>query len=268
MSIINRLKVLTTKTPLIKLVHFVQLNTIRNTLIKQNSEALKIKPVIGISPYKTGTTYLESCYDNSVSSNDALHHYSLKYASENFDAFFVQRFNFLNLKLDCTGFWCGYIKELSEHRIAKDLNYIYVIRKPSDWVKSTINYFNFKHKGLYFNFINEYFWKQLIGIDVIKFHKFDSTKQSQIIEQLISFYFKVLKDSTLLKNVHYVRLSNIDSIFPVVDHLIDETANLHNAFKRETSDAHRKFEYSNDKADADYEKLLDQLGINEKLIDS
>lgn len=266
MPIIHRIKTLVTKTPLIKLVHFIQLTILKKRLGKLDTQALKLKPVIGISPYKTGTTYIESCYDNRISSNDALHHYSLKYSLVNFDDLFVQRFNYLKLKLDCTGFWCAYIRELSEHHIAKELNYVFVVRKPSDWVKSTINYFNFSQNHLYFNFINEYFWKQRIGIDVINFYKFDNAKQEQVIEQLVAFYFKVLKDSKLLINVYYVRMSTIDTIFPVIDNLIDETANINKAFKRKTSEAHKKFEYKNDKVDADYEKLLDQLGITEKLV--
>lgn len=266
MRIISRIKTLVTRTPFIKIVHFIQLSILKKRLAKLDTQTLKLKPVIGLSPYKTGTTYIESCYDKGVSSNDALHHYSLKYGPENFEEFFVQRFNYLNLKLDCTGFWCGYIKELSEHHIAKELNYVYVIRKPSDWVKSTINYFNFNQKNLYFNFINEYFWKQRIGIDVINFYNFDNSRQSHVIEQLITFYFRILKETKLLKNVHYVKLSNIDNIFPVLDSLIDEKANLNKAFKRETSEQHKKFEYKNEKVDAAYEKLLDQLGITHKLI--
>lgn len=267
MPLIYKIKTLVTRTPLIKIVHVIQLTLLKRRLDRLDTQALKLKPVIGISPYKTGTTYVESCYDNSISSNDALHHYSLKYSLENFDDLFVQRFNYLNLKLDCTGFWCAYIKELSEHHIAKELNYIFVIRKPSDWIKSTINYFNFSQKHLYFNFINEYFWKQLLNIDVINFYNFDHSKQAQVIEQLIIFYYRVLKDSTLLKNVHYVRLSNIDSIFPVLDSLIDETANLNNAFKRETAKEHKTFDYDNEMADAAYEKLLEELGIAEILND-
>lgn len=266
MDIINNLKVLITKTPLIKIVHSIQLNKMRKIVAKEDSSRLSFNPVIGISPYKTGTTYIESCYDDDIASNDAMQHFTLKHGQENFEAFFLQRFNFLKLKLDCTGFWCGYIKELANHPIAKDLNYVFVVRKPSDWIKSTVNYYSFENKNHYFNFINEYFWKGRLGIDIINFHSFNTEKQNEIIDQLNTFYFDVLKNSKLLKNVHYVRLSNIDSVFPVIDDLIDEKANLNKAFKRKTAAQYKKFEYSNEPVDLKYEALLEQLDITQQLI--
>ncbi len=267
MSIKKRLKIIVIKTPLIKVVHAYQLKKLKGLIQKENSNSLITKPVIAISPYKTGTSYIESCYDDQIASNDALQHRTLKQGNKNFEFFFVQRFNFLKLKLDCTGFWCSYIKELANHEIAKDLNYIFVIRKPSDWIKSTINYFSFENKNHYFNFINEYFWKDRIGIDIINFHSFNKEQQNKMIEDLIAFYFETIKNSTLLKNVHYVRLENIDAIFPVIDNLINEKFNMSSAFKRKTALKYKTFNYQNSKLDADYEVLIKDLGILEKLTD-
>ena len=146
------------------------------------------------------------------------------------------------------------------------MDYVFVVRNPSDWIKSTINYYSFENKNHYFNFINEYFWKGRLGIDIINFHTFDKARQSEVIEKLNTFYFDVLKNSRLLKNVHYVRLSNIDSVFPIIDDLIDEKANLNKAFKRKTATQYKKFAYTNEQVDAKYEALLEQLGITQQLI--
>lgn len=266
MSIITKLKIFVTKTPIIKIVHAIQLNKLKKLINKENTSVLRMRPVIGISPYKTGTTYIESCYDDSIASNSAMQHYTLRYGHKDFEAFFVQRFNFLKLKLDCTGFWCSYIKELSEHNVAKDLDYVFVIRKPSDWIKSTINYYSYENKNIYFNFINEYFWKRRIGVDIINFYKFDASEKEVLIKKLLTFYFDVTKNSKLLKNVHYVRLTNIDSIFPIIDNLIAEKADLNKAFKRRTPSQHRKFTYKNNDVDTEYEKLLQELGITDHLV--
>lgn len=266
MSIKNRLKIIVTKTPLIKAVHAYQLKKLNNLIKKENSNSLFIKPIITISPYKTGTTYIKSCYDDQIASNDALQHYTLKQGSKNFERFFLQRFNFLKLKLDCTGFWCSYIKELATHEIAKDLNYIFVIRSPSAWIKSTINYYSFENKNHYFNFINEYFWKERIGIDIINYHNFNKEQQNKMIDNLIAFYFEIVKNSTLLKNVTYVRLENIDAIFPIIDSLTNEKFDKQRAFKRETALKYKTFNYTNTVLDKDYEVLIKDLGILDQLV--
>lgn len=267
MSLKNRLKTAITKTPLIKVIHAYQLEKQNGLINKENSNSLLIKPIITISPYKTGTTYIESCYNDWVASNNALQHLTLKQGVKNFDSFLVQRFNFLRLKLDCTGFWCSYIKELANHKIAKDLTYIFVIRNPSDWITSTVNYYSFENKNHYFNFINEYFWKDRIGVDIINYYNFNREQQHKMIEDLASFYFEIIQNSTLLKNVIYVRLENIDAIFPVLDNLMGEKSNKRKSFKRKTALEYKTFDYQNSKIDADYELLIKDLGILDKLIE-
>jgi hypothetical protein len=43
-----------------------------------------------------------------------------------------------------------------------------------------------------------------------------------MIDNLIASYFEIVKNSTLLKNVIYVRLENSDAIFPIRDRLTNK----------------------------------------------
>ncbi|MDP5081847.1 MAG: hypothetical protein NWP87_04260, partial [Winogradskyella sp.] len=125
---------------------------------------------------------------------------------------------------------------------------------------------SFENKNHYFNFINEYFWKGRIGIDIINYHNFNQEQQHKMIEDLIAFYFEIIKNSTLLKNVSYVRLEEIDAIFPVLDNLISEKSDKRKAFQRKTAINSKTFNYQNNALDADYEVLIKDLGILDKLI--
>jgi hypothetical protein len=55
-----------------------------------------------------------------------------------------------------------------------------------------------------------------------------------MIDNLIASYFEIVKNSTLLKNVIYVRLENSDAIFPIRDRLTNKKFDKQRAFKRET----------------------------------
>lgn len=103
-----------------------------------------IAPTVYIlSPYKTGTTYVDSLWSNRISKHEPFDVYSLKYFGKEFETTFIKRSRALNLKLECSGFLSLYINELPKITDANRLRYIYILRPPSEWVKSVIS---FSHK--------------------------------------------------------------------------------------------------------------------------
>lgn len=146
----------------------------------KDSEIINHKTVYCISPYKTGTTYLASCFNLDMSKHEPIKHMSLKNLEKDFDSFFIKRLNHLNLKLECSGFWSAYINELAHNKIAKDLDYICILRAPSSWVASVINYWHDPERlKLRFQFGNELFWKKKVGVDLLEFQIGINTKKTK-----------------------------------------------------------------------------------------
>ena len=121
MSIIHTIKYHLLRTPIAKSLKNIQARLLYARLPPLKSK-IERKTVYSISPYKTGTTYLASCFSEEVVKHEPLHHLSLKMLDENFDSFFVRRMKHLNLKLECSGFMSAYLNKLVKNEIAKDFN--------------------------------------------------------------------------------------------------------------------------------------------------
>lgn len=259
MSITNSIKRYIVRTPFAENVKNIQARILYAGIPPLKSE-VKRKTVYCISPYKTGTTYLASCFSPEISQHEPLHHVTLKYLDKNFDDFFAKRMNYLNLKLECSGFLSAYISELSENEIAKDLEYIWTLRPPSSWVTSLINYYYRSDSLLHFqfDFVVDLFWKRKVGIDLREFQIGVETKKNQeIIDKLIQYYFDWTKKTSLLKNVTYIKIKEIDNNLPLVETLIDETSTIKDRSKNAATN--RAFSYKNESIDAEYELLTANL---------
>ncbi|WP_282042546.1 hypothetical protein [Winogradskyella flava] len=217
------------------------------------------RTVYCISPYKTGTTYLSSLFSSKISAHEPVHYTSWKLLNKNFSKYFIKRMNYLNIKLECSGHWSAFVDDLANDEVAKDLDYICILRSPSSWISSVINYWhipplvNFK-----FDFANEFYWKDTVGVDLKSFNFETDTEENKIIiDKLIEFYFDFTNKTRLLNNVTYINLKEINEKLPIVESLINEKANMANSFKR--SNKSKKFEYKNEKIDQEYEQLTKTL---------
>ena len=212
------------------------------------------RTVYSISPYKTGTTFLAGAYDQKISRHEPIHHLSLKGLERDFDTFFIRRLNTLNLKLECSGYWSAYIEQLSRHSIAKDLQYICLLRKPSAWINSTVNYWHRPWDKIQYDYVTELFWKPKVGITPRKFMYADAQEQEGMIEKLSTYYFKYLRQTQILSNVHYVNLEEIEPFFTVLDEIIQEKADPKKSWRRENKA--KEYNYSNEDLDQEYEQLI------------
>jgi hypothetical protein len=266
MGIINTGKDYLLRTPFAKSLKNIQakLTLLRMAPLKSDIE---LKTVYCISPYKTGTTYLASCFSPEISQHEALLHFSLKYLDRDFDSIFIKRMNYLNLKLECSGFFSAYVNELAKNEIAKNLKYICILRPPSSWVTSVINHWH-RPEALasVFEYSNELFWVKRVGVNLHDFQiGVDTKKNQEIVDKLIQFYFDFTKKTRLLNNVTYIELKELDEKLSYVESIIGEPPTI--AKKRRKRKAPSKpFIYKNESIDKEYEFLTKKL-IEERHLD-
>ncbi|WP_370002096.1 hypothetical protein [Winogradskyella sp.] len=263
MTVSEKIKFYLIKTPLAKPIRDIEGRLILSKIKPKDSKVANRKTVYCISPYKTGTTYLASCFNKDIAQHEPIHYASYKSLDSNFDEYFVKRLNYLNLKLECSGSWSAYIDELSNHKIAKDLEYICVFRAPSSWVTSVINFWN-KPSMLEFSFDIplEYFWKQKVGVNLRDFEfSVHSEKNQEIIYKLIEYYLDFTAKTAQLKNMTYIRLKELKSSLPLVESLIEERAKVENSWQR--ANKKKPFVYKNDLLDKEYKRLTEDL-INKR----
>jgi hypothetical protein len=216
-----------------------------------------------ISPYKTATRYLNGCYRPEVSAHEPLHYLSLRELDRNFNDFFVRRLNTLNLKLECSGFFSAYIEELANNPIAADLHYIIILRSPSSWITSAMNFWDqLSDKGIHYHYPNRLFWMKKVGVDLDNLLKVTDSERQIGIKKLEEFYMDFTEKTKLLKNVHYVRIQEIDSILPFLDELIDEKSSPEKS--RTLANKQKVFRYKNEELDRRYELLTREFILNTK----
>ncbi|MBV7268008.1 hypothetical protein [Winogradskyella luteola] len=262
MTISDKFKFSLLKSRLGRLIRDIESRLIVLKMMFSNSKKANRKTVYCISPYKTGTTYLSSSFNPEISQHEPIHYTSYKVLDRDFDKYFAKRLNYLDLKLECSGSWSAYIEEMANNKVAKDLEYICVLRSPSSWITSVINYWN-KTNMLKFHFDIplEFFWKHKVGVDLRAFDfKKDNKENQEIIDKLIKFYFDFTEKTKLLKNVTYIDLKDIGDSIPKVEELIDEKAAVKDSWKRENKK--KQFIYKNDSIDEAYNQLT--AGLVEK----
>jgi len=223
-----------------------------------NNEIVNNKTTYCISPYKTGTTFLSSGFDSKISDHEPMHYLSLCELENNFNNFFIKKLNFLDLKLECSGVLSAYIDELNSNEIAKNLDYICILREPSKWVSSVLNYWQ-KLDYLAFDYINDLFWKDKVGVNLIDFNSNTEKEKIIIINNLIEFYLNFTQDTFKIKNIRHVQINNLEDYAKnELSVKLGENFNLSKVFKRENK---KKKIYNNINADEKYKQILLKEGI-------
>ena len=212
-----------------------------------------------ISPYKTGTLYLCKAYNPQIAGHQPLQHLSLKKLHRNFDAFFEQRMNYLDLTLECSGFWAGFMDEICQNEIARNLHYICILRSPSSWISSVISYW-LLCDYLGYDSINEHFWKKRVGVDLRYFSKKSEVEQQQIIGRLYEFYIEFTQKTLKLPNVTYLRIEDLENKFSLIDEMVGEEAII--AGSDRNVNKKKDFKYLNEEFDTAYRELVSNFHIS------
>lgn len=222
-----------------------------------NTKIIGNKTTYCISPYKTGTTFLSSGFDSNIAAHEPLQYASLSEFDTNFDDFFIRRLNYLNLKLECSGFMSAYLEKLLTHKIAQNLNYICIVREPSKWVNSVINYWE-TLDYLSFDYINHLFWKDKVSVDLIDFLKKGEFEKKKIIQNLIDFYLNFTKETFKFKNIKHVQIYDLENYAEkTLSSSLNEKFIKSNVFKRENT---KKKKFANENADEEYKRIIINKG--------
>lgn len=210
------------------------------------------KTVYCISPYKTGTTFLATSYKKDIAKHEPMQYFTLKNIDGDFDVFFLKRMNTLNLKLECSGFLSAYVDELNRNQLTRTLNYICVTRPPSKWIMSVVNYWA-SLDDLNYDYINELFWKQKVGVDLKNFMQKKENEKQLILSRLTDFYFSFTKKASMLPNIMFIDISQLTSYLGVLDEILGEK-HVNAANRRENSV--RVFNYANEEDDNRYKSFI------------
>ncbi|NQZ45284.1 MAG: hypothetical protein HRT65_13325 [Flavobacteriaceae bacterium] len=226
--------------------------------VAEGSRVLGHKTVYCISPYKTGTTFLSSCFDPSIAQHESLHYTSIRMLNRDFDRWFIRRLNSLNLKLECSGFLSAYVDQMADNEVARNLNYICVLRKPSAWVRSAVNHHQ-KVKAHNQNYFwgNELYWKRHVGVDLAGFFENDEKVMIEIAEKMIAFYMQFTRRTAKLENVTYVWLKDLQGFLPELGEMIHEEVRLEKSERNKASIS--RFDYENESLDSEYTTLVESL---------
>ena len=229
-------------------------------LRNQSGQWKGAKTVYCLSPYKSGTTFLASSFDSSVSSHEPMQYLSLKLFEKDFDRYFIPRLNKLNLKLECSPYFSAYIDELANHEVGRELTYLCILREPTSWVSSVVNFYNRPYaRAMTFEYENELFWKRKVGVDVRNIFRPDGEIKEEELQKIIEFYFRFTENTLQLSNVHYVRLKDMKRALPAIGKLIGAEPDFSKSWKRETKPEEKIFRYTNEDLDKKYDLLTSRF---------
>ncbi len=121
-------------------------STIQYLMVMLSNKGPDRKTAYCISPFKSGTTYFAGLFSEaSKSEHEPLMHATL--SNINNEVFMKKRAGYLNLDLECSGFFAGKLEVL--RRISPDAKVIYLTRHPEEWIGSVVNYFSRLGKKLH-----------------------------------------------------------------------------------------------------------------------
>ena len=104
------------------------------------------------------------------------------------------------------------------------------------------------------NYINTFFWKEKVGVDLQSFYKQSDEDKKACVSSLIAFYFNYLEETKKLKNVKYIFLKDIETALPDINELLQEKAIPQKSFKRKNDN--KFFIYSNKEEDDKFYSLI------------
>ena len=196
------------KTPLypylLKLRSFYEYKSISSADL--SGKELK-KTAYCISPYKTGTTYVSELFRKSCKvAHEPLSYTTLIHIED--ENFLRKRAEFLNLDLECSGFFANRLKVL--RKFAPDSPVLFLSRSPESWIGSVVNYFEQLGERVSYNYVSRLVFDSICGEKIEDFYVLSSEKQSRVVSNLLKYWIEVYSDAKNDKNVLIVPLESVD----------------------------------------------------------
>jgi hypothetical protein len=209
-----------------------------------------------ISPYKTGTTFVANIFDPAHARHEPIPYPTMRWGHD--PDFMHRRKAWLNLKCESFGYHALHAERLS--RMFPDDNMVFMIRDPSDWMRSIFDYFSTGQSWVFFNYGGIYYWSKILRVNTHHFYDLDDEKRQMLVEDLMRFWVKVYRTAETLPNGHIIRLSEADDNIELLEHLFHQKAvNLKTGFRR-VSSVRRDFSAWDWVNRADYEKDVAHFG--------
>lgn len=253
-NIITKIKHKVVYSPLHKPVLEIIAAVIRYRI--ERSKPVLYNTIYIISPYKTGTTYIDSLWNNNISKHEPFHLYSLKYLNQNFNNNFRRRSNKLRLKMECSGFLSMHIEKLPQATVENGISYIYILRPPNKWVLSVLSHFSYI-KDIGYNYIDFYYWTKLLNYSMINVLNSDDKPMLQkLIDDLFIIYFKLLDDAINNQDIYFVELRNINDLAEYIGAKIGVKPNYEKSWKRKSETIFDDIPVNNSEAEERYRSKL------------
>lgn len=254
-NLLSKAKPVLTKTPLhgplLKLQSAINYRQIMAT--EPNPD---LRTGFCISPYKTGTTFVANIFDPAYARHEPIPYPTMRWSHD--ENFMHRRKAFLNLKCESFGY-----HSLHAERFAKMFpndNMVFMIREPSDWMRSMFDYFSTKEPWVHFNYGALYYWPKILRGKTLQFYSLEDEQRHILVEDLMRFWVKTYRTAESLPNGHIIRLSEAEDNIELLEHLFHQKAvNLQTGFRR-TCSVRRDFSAWDWVNRADYEKDVAHFG--------
>jgi hypothetical protein len=201
-------------------------------LVMGHSDGRLIKTAYCVGPYKTGTTFVASVFsaDNRVA-HEPMHYTTLKMIDD--PAFLRNRAHYLNLDLECSGFWAGRLHELRD--IVPDARILCIMRSPASWIESVINYFCRLSESIRYNYVARLHFDEITKYPVDSFFNLPNQQQSMVVRQLADYWLRCYDQALTDERALLVRLELLSEQVDQIESFVGLKALHHaSAFKRES----------------------------------
>ncbi len=225
-----------------------------------NRSKPELTPTVYIlSPYKTGTTYIDSLWEDSVSQHEPCQVYSLRFLDENFELNFKKRASYLNLKMECSGFLSLFLDKLPQADEKNGIRYFYVLRPPSKWVYSVLSHFMLI-SDLGYNFIDQFYWHKLLGYSMVEIFKTDNKEElEKLVNDLYKVYFELLEKAFANRDINFVKIEHLNDLAEYLEEQFDISPNFDRSWKRRSKLKFDKVETKYHAEDVAYEKFVQKI---------
>lgn len=225
-------------------------------IIEKGSNAEgSVKTIYVISPYKTGTTYIASLWDDKYAKHEPYHMYSLKYLNKgDFTKKFRKRQNKLNIQIECSGFLSAWVEKLPPSN-----QYIFILRPPISWMQSVLNHF-FSLKDLGYNYIDECYWKKELGYSLqdtlVEANQVDLER---IVIDLYQLYLKYIHKSLAHPTVRFVEMKDLDDLARKLGKELNVQPNFIKSWKRPSKISYDKVNIKSIINEGLYDELIKSI---------
>ena len=189
-----------------KLFHDIQTPVVRRRVVRA-AERPKAKTAICLSPYKSGTTFFGQIFPDRKVAHEPLHAPTLRMIDD--DAYLDERWDYLGLDLECSGFLSLRAGELMARK--PDHQFIMLARPPMKWAHSVFDYFSTaSFQDLRYNYISAFFFERIGCHDIADYRNFSEAQVTAAYEALLSFWLKTYQSGIDAPNCLVLPLDELE----------------------------------------------------------